>query len=313
MNNPTRGIQIGGDWLRVSGKDRATWLHNFCTADIKRLTAGDACEAFVLNGKGKIIGWIEVFCRPETIELLCASGTAATLVEHFNRYVIREDVEFRLNDNPPELFFLWGAQACQQVGQLAGVAIEPQRSTPATLNGQEVLLTPIDMIGPGVLMEIPGQSLSDVEGWFSSTGLQAGDGDDLNDHRIRHGCPKWRTDFDEDYLPQELRRDDLAISFTKGCYLGQETVARIDALGHVNRLLTTVQVEVPPGIELMLPAEVRSGEQVVGRLTSLGQVPASGDRTWGLATVKRAAAKPGTELSIAGLAATVVESLRANA
>ncbi len=313
MNSPTRGIQIGGDWLRISGKDRATWLHNFCTADIKRLTAGDACEAFVLTVKGKIIGWIEVFCRPQALELLCASGTGAALLEHFNRYVIREDVEFRLNDNPPDLFFLWGPQARQAVGELAKVVMAPHRSAAATLSGQEVLLTPIEMIGPGILMEIPGQSLSDVESWYSSTSLEVGDGDDLNDHRIRHGCPKWRTDFDEDYLPQELRRDDLTISFTKGCYLGQETVARIDALGHVNRLLTTVNVRVPPGIELMLPAEVRSGEQVVGRLTSLGRVTSADDLTWGLATIKRAAAKPGTELSIAGLAATVVESLQANA
>src|SRR5438046_8506879 len=84
--------------------------------------------------------------------------------------------------------------------------------------------------------------------------------------RIEAGYPLYGRDITDKNLPQEIDRDRLAISFTKGCYLGQETVARIDALGHVNRLLR--------GIKFLTSAipergtELQSGGKVVGHVTS---------------------------------------------
>lgn len=309
MERNAYGIQIGGDVVRLSGADRATWLHNFCTADIKGLAAGDSCEAFVLNGKGKVIGWVQVFCRAETIELLMPVGAGPAMIEHFDRYVIREDVTFSLVSEPPELFFLWGSEAGEVFHAVTGCELQIGKTSQAVLNGQTVSATLIEMIGPGILIEIPVQSLSDHEAWFSSTGFEAGDADDLNLHRIRNRAPRWGTDCNEDYLPQELRRDDLAISFEKGCYLGQETVARIDALGHVNRFLTVVSFSSPPDHSWELPAEIAIDEQKVGSLTSFARDRNDPQLCYGLATLKRTFAKPGQALMIAGVVGSVVESL----
>ena len=92
--------------------------------------------------------------------------------------------------------------------------------------------------------------------------------EDLERARVESGYPLWGVDFDDSHLPQEIRRDELAISFTKGCYLGQETIARLDALGHVNRHLAGVRFEgdkpPPVGTKLSDP----TGEQIVGATRS---------------------------------------------
>jgi folate-binding protein YgfZ len=125
----------------------------------------------------------------------------------------------------------------------------------------------------------------------NSLGLRRQAADELERHRIGNRYPKFGVDADSETLPQELQRDAQAISFDKGCYLGQETVARIDALGHVNRLLVGLRWESGPLPQL--PAELIESDSRVGRMTSL----ASGSSAVrGLAIVKRAAARPGVQL-----------------
>jgi tRNA-modifying protein YgfZ len=310
MTGTALGIQIACDRFLIKGVDRAKWLHNFCTADINRLEIGDSAEALVLNGKGKTIGWMHVFSRTEGLQILTPTGSAARLMEHFERYVIREDVSFEISNDPPIDFFLWGPQAVEKFREQTGVPLTRNQSVRTVFNGQEVWATQITMIGRGVLVEVAPQSLSDPEAWFSSTGFEEGTGEELAWHRIRHRCPKWRTDFSDESLPQELVRDDLCISFTKGCYLGQETVARIDALGHVNRVLAVVSIE--SAADLVLPEDVFQGENKVGQLTSVVPDLENEDRHLGLATLKRSVATSGTSLQIGGAMTSVVEPLAAN-
>lgn len=90
--------------------------------------------------------------------------------------------------------------------------------------------------------------------------------------RIEMSLPLLGVDFDNSQLPQEIDRDKLAINFNKGCYLGQETIARIDALGHVNQKVVLVKFS---GKELpTLGLELRAGEKIVGKITSCAWSPA---------------------------------------
>ncbi len=111
--------------------------------------------------------------------------------------------------------------------------------------------------------------------------------------RIEDRFPLFGTDFDSSNLPQEVNRDDNAISFTKGCYLGQETIARIDALGHVNQKLVALQFAgdtvPPPGTELLL------NDKAVGRVTSSCWSPKC-EAPLALAMIRRGANDDGTEL-----------------
>src|SRR5690349_20394588 len=90
-----RGVYRLADWsaIAISGRDRASFLQNFTTNDIKRLNPGDACESFFLNVKGKIIGHGLMTCRAEEHVFVGPPGQAASLIAHLDRYVIREDVQ----------------------------------------------------------------------------------------------------------------------------------------------------------------------------------------------------------------------------
>ena len=117
----------------------------------------------------------------------------------------------------------------------------------------------------------------------------------LDAARIEQGTPWFGRDITEQNLPQEIDRDRQAISFTKGCYLGQETVARIDALGHVNRLLRGIRFDgdvVPSsGLEL----RVGNGQKTVGHITSACWSPKL-NAPLALAFVNRGHHEPGARL-----------------
>jgi hypothetical protein len=114
--------------------------------------------------------------------------------------------------------------------------------------------------------------------------------------RIESGTPLLGVDFDERNLPQEVGRDAQAISFTKGCYLGQETVARIDALGHVNQRIAGVRFggDAPP----FAGTELTRGGAAVGRVTSAAWSPRLA-APLALAMVRREHGAPGTALESA--------------
>jgi tRNA-modifying protein YgfZ len=124
--------------------------------------------------------------------------------------------------------------------------------------------------------------------------------------RVEHGRPRYGVDLDDTVIPQEAGLNERAVSFTKGCYVGQETVARLFYRGKPNRHLRGLRLSAPaePGAELL--ADRRStigGERVVGRLTSAVLSPAHG--AIGLALVRREA-EPGATVSIGELGAEAV-------
>jgi folate-binding protein YgfZ len=126
--------------------------------------------------------------------------------------------------------------------------------------------------------------------------------------RIEAGVPLYGADITEDNLPQEVNRNDQAISFTKGCYLGQETVARIDALGHVNR--TLVGLKFTRGAAPDPGCELTAGETAVGRVTSVAFSPRLGAAV-ALGYVRQGHNQPGARLaSVCGEAEVVALPMR---
>lgn len=275
--------------LILSGADRAKFLHNFCTADIKRMQVGDLREAFVLNLKGKLHGHVHVLCREESLELISWPNQTEVLRTHLDRFLIREKVAFHSADLVGT-GFLFGSTT-----DLASLESVPPGSWRELGTGEATcLIAAGEFCGPGwlVLPSDPRAATGQVALPLDVSRLPVASESQLEHWRISHACPRFGIDSSDETLPQELQRDEKAISFDKGCYLGQETVARIDSLGHVNRLLVKVSLSAAP--VATLPAELRSQDAVVGTLTSL----APADRQpLGLATVKRSVAKPGQRLS----------------
>jgi tRNA-modifying protein YgfZ len=262
------------DWSSVTftGTDRQAFLNSFCTNDVKRLAPGRNCEAFVTNVKGKTIGYGLVDCRDTELVFITVPGQAASLVAHFDRYIIREDVQVRDTTGERAYFH----------AQILPTTSSARCLGWKLLDGNSGAVLEVATIEADAFRQI----LRDRK--HVPCGAAA-----FESHRIEAGTPLFGVDFDESNLPQEVGRDREAISFTKGCYLGQETVARIDALGHVNQKLRGVRFlgDAIPGVG----SELTSAGKEVGRLTSVAHSPRLG-APLALAMLRRESNPPGTRL-----------------
>ena len=279
--------------LRLSGEDRAVFLHNMCTNDIKSLPAGQGAEVFLTTVQGKILAYCFAYVRCADILLETSPGQAAAMTEHLDRYVIREDVN--LNELEVSKLVVAGLAAPQILAQVTGCTApdEPLANIEWELAGAAVTVCryPLNTWPAYAIFAVPEAMKAFVE-LLHQAGCGSCQPETLETLRIEAGLPEYGRDIDAGNLPQEVCRNAEAISFVKGCYLGQETVARIDALGHVNRMLVGVELtnhEMPAGCEFL------ENEKAIGRLTSVAYSPRIG-KSIGISSVKRGFHEPGTEL-----------------
>jgi len=279
--------------LALRGADRASFLHNLCTNDIKKLTPGTGCEAFLLNAQGKTLGHVYVFAEDDQLVLDTVAGQGEFLGRHLDRYLIREKVEIAPLPSQHDLL-LAGAQAAGAL-QKAGVSALPSEHgmhTRATLGERSVGIRKVDLAGADSwLISCDRDEVERVWNTLIAADVQPCGSAAAEAARIAAGTPLFGREITDANLPQELNRDHKAISFTKGCYLGQETVARIDALGHVNRLLVGLR-----GAGMSAPAigaELLVDGKPIGAVTSVACSLRFGGPI-ALGYVRRALAQPGT-------------------
>ena len=272
--------------VQLEGDDRVSFLTNFCTADIKQLQPGQITEAFILNEKGKLVAHLLVLCHSDSIELNTVAGQGEAIIAHLDRYLIREDVTMSDISTERNHLFVFGDEF-----DSAGLPEFNQFSE------DEIQIAHCEAAGAGMLCSAATEN--QLTEWADRLSATAVDENVLHLHRVQAGTPWYGVDSSSQNLPQELERDAKAISFTKGCYLGQETVARIDALGRVNKLMVRIQSSqaINSGETLEL-----DGKQV-GTISSVAN---DGSNWFGLAIVKRAAAKTGTVLNTDSVEATVI-------
>ncbi|MBI1349062.1 hypothetical protein GC163_22550 [bacterium] len=268
--------------IEVRGKDRATFLHNFCTNEIKKLQPGQGCEAFFCNAKGRVIGHGSIFATNDALWIDSVPGQSQKLIAHLDRYLIREDVT--LTDQTSASLALCSVATPSAVNP----ASRPDDLFTIDLNWQGLRCSL--HIGPTSAIE---QVMTDLQG----QGAQFGTASDWDALRIAAGWPVYGLDITEENLPQEVARNDQAISFTKGCYLGQEPIARLDALGHTNRELRRLVIDgeiIPPaGANL---SDSSTGD-VVGHITSAALAPFQAGIV-ALGYLKTKWTKPGTVVTV---------------
>lgn len=284
---PTHGWSL----VRLTGKDVVKFLNNFCTADLKRLQPGRAQELMLLNAKGHVLAWGAALADDHGIVLMLSGQSADEMIKHLDAYLFSEDV--RLSSGQAKVWLVTSQRSCEK--------------SPSS----EVVVPRREKLCDGLVYgEFPGSSNSG-SGWclwqasagawwlFTSDALEISDVvsesapwraaipshvnwrpasiADYQRWRIEASVPLIGQDTSANTLPQELLRDELAISFTKGCYLGQETVARLDAMGHVNWNLRTLTLDtVWPddmtdnnSIAPIHEVTIRNPQQTLGQLTSI--------------------------------------------
>jgi folate-binding protein YgfZ len=291
--------------IAIGGADRAKFLHNLTTNDVKRLAVGQGHEAFVTSPQGKTLGYVTLLASQDQILLRTDPGGAALVLPHLRKYGVFDEVsiddlsdqtfEFHLvgpnagaplhlagGDLPPE------ADLSHISTQIDGVTIQAIREAPTGRPG-------LTLIGPrtgapNIVARL--RTLGELLGWVDV------DPELYDILRVEAGTPIFGREVTAENLPQEVGRDSRAISFVKGCYLGQETVARLDALGHVNKLMKGLKFLTPEGVTTSNATLTLDGKSV-GKITSTAFSPG-----WGvpvaLGYVRAAQAVAGTELLCSG-------------
>ncbi len=273
--------------LEVSGPSHERFLQGLCSNDVVKLEVDRACEAFVPTIQGKILAHGFLVKQEDRIRFLGMGPQKDDLLPHLQKYAMIEDVEVTDRSGNSEAVLVWGSDAANWLKQTLGLEAAPQplQVLSATAEGKPFDVFHTTLLGEPAY-EISGEGVASLLSGFEACEEQ------LERLRIQNRFPRHGVDFGADHLGQEVNRDDQAISFTKGCYLGQETIARIDAMGHVNKKIVPVRWAgegAPPG----LPASIVVDGKEVGRLTSLAEI----DSQWlGIAMLKRGMNAPGTQL-----------------
>ncbi len=284
------GYVIKGSIVRVTGGDRLRFLHNFCTNEIKQLPARGVCEAFILDGKGKILHHVHVLNGADALWLHSVADDADPMIEHLDKYLLRDDVQMKkVTDR--EATFVAGAKSESALSPPLTAAL-PENHLIETNDG--TVIANLELAGWGYL--VLSENSNAVPDAIEAVGEEA-----FHAIRIERRTPWMGFEIDDSNLPQELLRDDQCINFNKGCYLGQETVARIDAIGRVNRVIAYVESDqsLPAATELI------AGEKTIGKITSSTWSPDQ-QKFIASAIVRRPHEKLGTELSFAAGSVTVI-------
>ncbi len=298
--------------IEITGGDRAGWLHNLTTNDIKSLTPGLGRYAFALNIKGRVLFDGNVLALPEALLLDIDRRWIGPAIEHFGKYIIMEDVQLADRSADFARLALVGPRAsevCERAGSSSSseslaraeacgslVSGEPLHHTEIQFGDVVCRVVRHDFAGPAALeLIVPASNALEV--WEhllkigESVGLTPVGLDALQVLRVEAGLPWSLEDIDANVLLPETRQIERAASFTKGCYLGQEIVERMRARGAPANLLVGLNFDgtVAPGASL-----THDGHSV-GRVTSSVQ-SFKLDRHIGLGYVKSDLAESGVQL-----------------
>lgn len=309
-----RALHESCGWLDLSyrnrivllGKDRAKLLHGQVTNNIKDLKPGEGCYAALVNAKAKMLADLQVFALENELLLDLEPGLAASVGPRLEKFFLADDVQWV--DAAPHygLLSLQGPRALRALESLhllpqptphpytSTSVQDPELGTVYVMNLPRVGAIGFDVYVPVASQEALAQRMLEAArgqgggpvGWTA-----------LETARIEAGIPRYGADMDDTILPPEAGLEDRAISYTKGCYSGQEVIARIRTYGQVSKALRGLTLSAGP---TDLPASrtklFRNGKET-GFITSAVWSPIRGE-TIALGYVRRENNGPGTELQV---------------
>ena len=297
----TRSLAVGlagRGAVLLAGPDCAELVHGLVTNDVKGLGPGSGCHAALLTPKGRMRAEMLVLRTEEGILLDCEPALAGPLVAILSGYVPFS--RSTLEDRTPStgIVHLEGPGAAR-VLESAGVGAPPAAPfspRPAEAGGASVRVVRVSRAGEeGFDLRAASGDAGRVLALLVAHGATPAPPEVLEAGRIEAGLPRWGAELNESVLPNEAWLERTAISYGKGCYLGQETIARLKTYGHVNRHLVAILLPLSSGAG---PGDVvRAGEASVGAVTSAVDSALRGRRV-ALAYVKREHEAPGTVLLV---------------
>ncbi len=294
--------------LSVCGTDRDRFLNGQVTNDLKRLVIGAGCYAAIVNARGKMDADANIYRLTDQFLLDLEPGMGPSLIDRLNRYIIADDVVVQVPEPRYAMLSVQGPLATKVLPE-SGIAVEaPARPFGIVLithadwgplfiaNEPRVATHGYDIYVPADTAEPVAQALQSA---VARLGGRPAGWDALETVRIEAGIPRFGADMDSTNLPPEAGIESRAISYSKGCYIGQEVIARIRTYGQVTRTLRGLRL--PAGLE-PLPARgdsLSKDGQVVGAITSATHSPSLGAPI-ALGYVRKECNQPGTLLTVGG-------------
>jgi len=232
--------------LCLTGADRARFLHGQVTNDVNRLRPGQGCYAALVTAKGRMQSDLNIFCLAEELLLDFEPGYTDRVAPRLEKYIVADDVQVVNVADAYGLLSLQGpaaAEVARAVGLFAELPAEPFESRtmkdPALgelclVNQPRLGTAGFDWFAPSAGLAALAEKLLAAA---TALGGRACGWEAFEAARIEAGLPRFGQDMDETNFPQECGLEGRAMSYNKGCYIGQEVLNRIHTVGHVNREL----------------------------------------------------------------------------
>lgn len=205
----------------IKGADRKRFLHGQVTNDVNKLQVGQGCYAAIVTAKGKIESDVFIWCLEDALLLDFEPGLTQKIAARFDKYVIADDVQIEDASGVYDMYTVQGPEATPPA-HVGGYTFQNARGTSKGFD----LFVPA-----GEKVELPG----------TRCGEEA-----LDVLRIEAGIPRFGVDMDETNLAPEAGIEARAISYTKGCYIGQEVISRIRTYGQVAKALRGLKCDILP-------------------------------------------------------------------
>lgn len=264
--------------LRFSGRQDLWFLHQILTQAFEDMAPGDARDAAMITAHGRMVGYLECLRTEDAVLAHFEPSLRATLPDDIRRYVFATQVEIEDLNSSMGLVLVAGDGWEQAADQAApGAPKHPTRSLGT---------------GAGYLW-LPAGEVAAVIAALEASGAQRAPEEELEAIRVRNGAPRWGYEMDTKTIPQEVGLDAWAVHYDKGCYVGQEAMAKIHFRGKPNKRLVRVEGELTVGEEVLV-----EGARV-GTVTSVSN-------GMGLAVVKHTIEK-GTLVEVNGNRAKVID------
>src|SRR5262245_51761400 len=296
----------------VSGADRASYLQGLLTNDIAALKAGEGCYAAYLTPQGRMIADLYVYELGDVILLTMDRAVKDTVLARLDQFIFGEDVQLGdVTDAFAQAGVIGPEAAAIVSGVLGGVsaatvsALAEHANLRTEWNGEPAIVTRTADTGvAGYDVFVDRAKAAALLTALSGAGAVALDEQTAEALRIESGAPRFHRDMDEETIPLEAGIESRAISFTKGCYVGQEVIIRVLHRGHGRVARKLVGLVVSGEQPSAAGAKVRSGDREIGHITSSAWSPAL-RKPIALGYVHRDFVAPGTAVSVDAATAEV--------
>jgi folate-binding protein YgfZ len=303
MSPPAARIDLARGVLAVSGPQRQKFLHNLLSNEIAALEPGQGRLAALMDARGHLLTLLRALVTPDTVLLEMPRARLATLRALLEHYRVGAPVRFA--EPPHEVLAVVGPESRAAVGRATGLELpelSPEAHLEARLEGAVIRVSRATDLPRGALvLHAPPAAADPLQRALEACGVAVLPAAAFDALRVEEGRPLYGVDVAEDNLLHETGLVAEYHSPTKGCYVGQETVARLEARGgHVNKALRGLRLTRPASAGVAIQADGRE----VGRVTTAAVSERLGPIAMGY--VHRSHFAPGSAVSVEGAAASVV-------